>query len=69
MIAMIEERTFLVEYENEFLIVYDPLDGFYGLHENYHTLEDYIKVSKISNIHCCEVYDNNKLSQCIKSIK
>ncbi|GEM_PF-3294494 len=68
MIAMVEERTYIVEYENEVFIIYDPLEGFYALHEEYRTLEEYMKIKNISSLNCCKVYNKEKLYYYIKKL-
>lgn len=49
MLAMLEERIYAVLYLGEVFIVGDPLDGFYGICEDFPTLQDYIEYNEIGD--------------------
>lgn len=69
MLAMLEERIYAILYLNKVFIVSDPLDGFYGLCEDFPTLQDYIIYNGIGNEISIEefietvpeIYDKDKL--------
>ena len=73
-LGMLEERIYAVLYLDEVFIVGDPLDGFYGLCEDFPTLQDYVLyhgIGKEISIEdfvdfAPEVYDKHKLTNKIR---
>lgn len=46
LLAMVEERVYALLYKGEVYMIYDPLDGFYGIYDKCPTIEDYIHEHK-----------------------
>lgn len=46
LLAMVEERVYALLYKGEIFIIYEPLDGFYGIYDECPTIEYYIREHK-----------------------
>ena len=74
LLGMIEERIYAVLYLDEVFIVGDPLDGFYGICEDFPTLRDYVAyhgIGKDISIEdfiefAPEVYDKARLTNKVR---
>ena len=74
LLGMLEERIYAVLYLDEVFIVGDPLDGFYGICEDFPTLKDYVAYYGIGTEisiedfvdFAPEVYDKIKLTNKVR---